>query len=185
MRTAAFIGILMCVWLLGCFGKPDAQDMVQLTGNHPTAITAEPAGPIAPDRVLKMTITVKVRNPAALDRFLAEQQDPNSPNYQKWLTPQEFAERFGPDPAQFKALRDWLVEQEFKIVSADLAQRSITFTGTGDQAERVFHTKIMTYPGGSYANVTDPSIPAQFAGVIGVIGGLDNMTRTVPLATHR
>ncbi len=57
--------------------------------------------------------------------------------------------------------------------------------GRANQAERVFRTKIVTYAGGdSYANATDPYIPAQFAGVIGAISGLDNVMRSVPLSTH-
>src|SRR2546425_8709160 len=32
---------------------------------------------------------------ADLERFLAEQQDPSSPHYHEWLTPQQFGERFG------------------------------------------------------------------------------------------
>ena len=31
----------------------------------------------------------------ALEQFLAEQQDPSSPHYHEWLTPQQFGERFG------------------------------------------------------------------------------------------
>ena len=32
---------------------------------------------------------------AALDRLLADQQTPSSPNYHKWLTPEQYADRFG------------------------------------------------------------------------------------------
>lgn len=160
-----------------------AEEMVPLVGNHPTQITAKPTGEIAPDRMLTMTIALKLRDAEGLKRLLAEQQDPNSPNYHRWLTPQEFSTRFGPDPAQFEAVRDWLIRQEFEIVSSNLEQRAITFRGRADQAERVFHTKIMAYSGDSYANVSDPYIPARFANVIGAIGGLDNMMRAVP-ASH-
>jgi subtilase family serine protease len=170
--------------LLCCFGAQGAEEMVQLSGNHPTGIVGEPTGDIAPDRTLKMTITLKVRDPEALNRLLSEQQDPASPNFHKWLTPQEFNARFGPDPAQFKAVHDWLVANEFEIVAENLDQRTITFTGRASQAQRVFRTKIVTYAGDSYANVTDPHIPAQFANVIGAIGGLGNVLRSVPLAPH-
>lgn len=132
--------------------------------------------------MLTMTITMKVRDTERVNRLLAEQQDPNSPNYHRWITPQEFSARFGPDPVQFKAVRDWLIRQEFEIVSSNPDQRSITFKGRADQAERVFNTKIMTYSGTSYANLSDPWIPARFAGAIGAIGGLHNMMHAVPLS---
>ncbi len=159
--------------------------MVQLKGNHPTGIVGAPTGEIAPDRMLKMTITLKLRDAEALNRLMSEQQDPASPNFHKWLTPQEFSARFGPDSAQFRAVHDWLVANEFKIVAENIDQRSITFTGRASQAERVFRTRIVTYAGGeSYANTTDPYIPAQFVGVIGAISGLDNVMRSMPLSTH-
>jgi len=44
----------------------------------------------------------------------------------------------------------------------------------------VFKTRIVTYAGGAYANVDDPSIPAPFAGIIAAISGLDNTARAVP-----
>ncbi len=158
--------------------------MVKLTGNHPANIVGEPTGSIDPKRILTMMITLKVRDQEALNRFLSEQQDPSSANYHKWLTPQEFSARFGPDPAQFQALRDWLTAQGLEVVSSSPQQRSITFKGTAEKAESVFDTKIVTYADGSYANVTDPSIPARFAPVIGAIGGLDNVMRAVPLQSR-
>lgn len=182
MRTASLPTILTCAWLLIWGGISAAEEMVQLTGNQPTGIVGEPTGEIAPDRMLTMTITLKLRDPEGLNRLLSEQQDPGSPNYHRWLTPQEFSARFGPDPAQFNAVRDWLIRQEFEIVSSEPDQRSITFRGRADQAERVFNTKIMMYPGDSYANTSDPYIPARLAGAIGAIGGLDNMMRAVPLS---
>ncbi len=156
-----------------------AHQTVKLTGNHPR-IAAQPAGPIAPGRILTMAVVFKTRNPAELSQFLAEQQDPSSPNYHRWLTPQEFARRFGPDPEQVKAVRDWLAACGFEIVSWSPPQRSITFKGSADLAERVFKTRILTYAGGAYANADDPSIPARFAGIIAAISGLDNTARAVP-----
>jgi subtilase family serine protease len=32
---------------------------------------------------------------AELDKLLEQQQDPSSPNYHRWLSPDEFADRFG------------------------------------------------------------------------------------------
>ncbi len=68
-------------------GAPGAEEMVQLSGNHPTGIVGEPTGEIAPDRMLKMTVTLKLRDPEALNRLLSEQQEPGSPNFQKMANP--------------------------------------------------------------------------------------------------
>jgi subtilase family serine protease len=116
--------------------------------------------------------------------LLAEQQDPKSPNYHKWLTPDEFSQRFGPDPAEARAVSDWLTSVGFNVTSVDLKSRSIKFTGSVADAERVFTTTISKFgDGSSYANTTDPQIPSQFVGIIGAIDGLDNMRRAIP-ASH-
>ena len=49
---------------------------------------------------LKLTIVLGVRNQAALEQLLADQQNPASSQYRKWLTPKEFANRFGPSDQQ-------------------------------------------------------------------------------------
>jgi len=36
---------------------------------------------------------------AALEQLLKEQQDPASPNYHNWLTPETYADRFGASAA--------------------------------------------------------------------------------------
>ncbi len=181
MRSIAVAFTLAFVVSLIFVAAGHANQTVKLIGNHP-AITAEPAGPIAPDRVLTMTMTFKTSNPEELHRLLSEQQDPSSPNYHRWLTPEEFSRRFAPDPKQVEAVRDWLVSQGFEIVSSAPRQRSIVFNGRAGLAEQVFKTRILTYPGNVYANVRDPSVPARFAGIIGAIGGLDNTVRAVPAA---
>jgi subtilase family serine protease len=180
--TAA--GILACTLLLACPATADMQNMVKLVGNHPTGVVGEPTGRMAPQRMLTITVTLKLRDQEGLQRLLSQQQNPSSPDYRRWLTPQEFSSRFGPDPSQFKAVRHWLAAQGFEIESSSMERRSITVKGSAGLAERVFQTEIMTYAGDSYANAADPSIPAQFATVIGAISGLDNIAHAVPLSSR-
>src|SRR4051812_20520068 len=44
---------------------------------------------------LTMTLRPAAEQEAELVKLLAEQQDPASPNYHQWLTPEQFADRFG------------------------------------------------------------------------------------------
>src|SRR2546428_9134549 len=45
---------------------------------------------------------------ADLDAFLAQQQDPSSPHYHEWLTPEQFGERFGASAADIGVIAKWL-----------------------------------------------------------------------------
>lgn len=53
-------------------------------------------------------VGLRGRNAGALDALLAAQQDPASPEYQRWLTPKEFGERFGATPKDLKRVERWL-----------------------------------------------------------------------------
>src|ERR1700735_5502274 len=71
-----------------------------LEGNHPNE-AADIAGQTnaSPTAPLEMRLTMALRNRAELTRLLADQQDPASPDYHRWLTPDQFAARFGPSDA--------------------------------------------------------------------------------------
>lgn len=102
----------------------------------------------------------------ALDTLLAEQQDPSSPNHQKWLTPDEFASRFGMSEADLGEVRAWLNAQGLSVQETSRSQNEISFRGTAAQIETAFLTEIRRYRIGDrlhYANATEPSVPAAFS----------------------
>lgn len=160
-----------------------AQARVPLVGNHPPQLDRfASAGLADPARPLTMALTLKLRNPATLDQLLAEQQDPSSPNYHQWLTPDEFATRFGPAAADLQTAENWLAAQGFTVTSADLARRTIAFTGTVAQASQAFDVAILSLAGGDrYGNADDPELPPQIAGMVESLRGLDNLHAAIPL----
>jgi pseudomonalisin len=157
--------------------------LVALPGNHPNELSSlHPAGRANPAARLALQLTLALRNRGALQQLLRDQQDPASPNYHRWLTPAQFTARFGPSPHDLDAVSQWLGEQGFKITDANLAGRYVRFSATVADAQRAFATNIMTFGDGasSYANVTDPLIPARLSGIISSVSGLDNFLHTVP-----
>src|ERR1043166_1918179 len=47
---------------------------------------------------LNLAIGLPLRNPEALTNLLRDIYDPASPRYHQYVTPEQFAERFGPSP---------------------------------------------------------------------------------------
>ncbi len=153
---------------------------VALMGNHPVADFTN-FRPADKDRRLTLQIVFAIRNKPALDKLLAAQQDPNSPQYHHWLTPNEFTAKFGPNLSDVRAVAEWLKSQRFAAISAESEDRSIRFNSTVSDAERAFGVAIVTSANGLiYANTSDPLIPARFARVIARIEGLDSMRAVVP-----
>ncbi len=77
---------------------------------------------------------------AALETLLAQQQDRSSPNYHKWLTPQEFGEQFGASESDIQKITSWLQSQGFQIDNVANGRNVIQFSGNAAQVQvRVSH----------------------------------------------
>jgi pseudomonalisin len=180
--TLGRIRLLAAVAVLIAAGPAIAQT-VPLAGNHPTEVEKwRPVGWADPDQTLVMRVRFATHHRRALEKLLAEQQDPKSARYHHWLKPAEFADRFGPRPSDIKRVQEWLELNGFQILSTNAAGRYTEFSGPEWMVERGFHTGIATFADGhAYANLTDPLIPPEFAGVIDSIQGLDNLQHSLPL----
>src|ERR1700686_3914870 len=110
-----------------------------------------------------------------LDNLLAQQQDRSSPNYHKWLTPAQFADRFGMTRGDIQRVTAWLQSQGFAVTSVANSRNEISFDGTVSQVEVSFHTEIHNYLVNDeihIANATNPSVPAALADSVLHIGHL-------------
>jgi len=112
-----------------------------------------------------------------LTRLLAEQQDRNSPNYHKWLTPEQWADRFGLSVNDVRKLTTWLKGQGFTSIHVARGRNWILFSGTAAQIQSAFGTEIHHFNVNGemhVANSTSPKIPSALSGVVTGIRGLDD-----------
>jgi subtilase family serine protease len=113
----------------------------------------------------------------ALKQLLAEQQDRKSPNFRKWLTPEQFADRFGLSPNDIEKLTAWLKSRGFKVLNVARARNFISFSGTAAQVQSAFGTELHRYNVNGemhVANATAPRIPKALAGIVSGLRGLDD-----------
>ncbi len=170
--------------------KIDETDRVVLPGNvHPEARAEYDAGPSDPTLPMKgMILLLKIapEKQAALDRLAAEQQDSSSPNYHKWLTPEEFGERFGRSAQEIATVEGWLISHGFSIDNTDINSTlkrggvRINFSGTAANVDSAFHAQMHDYLVNGqlrHANSTDPSIPRALADVVAGPVALHNFPR--------
>jgi uncharacterized protein (TIGR03437 family) len=105
---------------------------------------------------------------ASLDQLLAGRQDPASPNYHKWLTPEQYAGRFGVSSTDIDQIKAWLESEGLSVKAVARSRTWLTFSGTAVQVNTAFKTRIDRFDvnGAShFANAIDPSIPAALAGI--------------------
>ena len=82
-------------------------------------------GRVDPNFELPYITLLTVPTPAqhkALNELLANQQNPHSVSYHKWLTPEEYADQFGLSQNDMNKLSTWLKSQGFSIVRTARAQ---------------------------------------------------------------
>jgi len=112
-----------------------------------------------------------------LQKLLTEQQDHASPNYHKWLTPEQFANRFGLASSDIAQVTRWLESEGFTVNRVARGRTQIVFTGSVARIESVFHTELHTYLINGethFANATDLLIPEALQGVILGVRNLDD-----------
>ena len=165
----------------------DARRTVILRGSVPRQ--AEPRfdqGAVEPDFQLgniTLLLTPSPEQQAALEQLLAEQQDPASPNFHNWLTPEAYADRFGASAADFEKLTAWVRDQGFSVKYAAKGRDFISFSGTASQVRTALHTEVHRYRLGTanhFANATDISVPAAIEPLVGGVMGLHDFRPKAP-----
>jgi subtilase family serine protease len=137
-------------------------------------------GPVDPSLQLTYVTLETVPSPAqqkALSKLLADQQDRRSPNYHKWLTVSEYADRFGLSSSDINKLTAWLKSQGFSIVRVANGRNWIAFSGTAAQVERTFNVAIHNFKVDGeihFSNINPPSIPVALRGIVSGFRGLSD-----------
>jgi uncharacterized protein (TIGR03437 family) len=148
-----------------------------LRGNkRPEAIPQNDRGPVAATMRIDYA-TLYLKPAPGLANFLADQQNPSSPNYHRWLTPEQFADRFGLTGNDTGKITAWLQSQGLTVHDIARGRHWITFSGTAALMGQAFHTQLRHYQvngADHFANSTDLSIPAAFDPVISAVGGLND-----------
>ncbi|HZQ34761.1 MAG TPA: protease pro-enzyme activation domain-containing protein [Dehalococcoidia bacterium] len=136
--------------------------------------------PAAAGQPITLTLGLTRTNQAGFDAFLADVQNPQSPQYRHFLSQQQLADRFGPSPAAVAAVRAFMEAQGFRLVQDSANRLTLTFQGTRQQAEAAFAVTIGDFQLGGrgfFANTGDPAVPSTVAPFIGAVAGLNNLAR--------
>jgi subtilase family serine protease len=179
LKLALVLGLLG--GLVGLRDQPALAEPADDSGR--AEAIAQLSAPIAPDRELAITIMLKRRNQTALEDLIQAEQDPSSPSYHQWLTPDDFASRFGPTEDQLERITGWLAANGFTVDSVALGNRLIRAHAAAATAAPALGVKFVASSDGRlFANLNDPHLPAAVAGLVEWVGGLDNLKAQVTYA---
>jgi len=186
LQTAILFGLVLDVVILRAqpnriVGPIDGSQPVVLPGSVP--FQGQPQydkGPVDPS--FPMTYVTLFMKPTAaqqqaLAQLLADQQDRSSSKYHQWITPEQYADSFGLNPADMDKIANWLEAEGFTVRYKARGRDGIAFSGTAGQISSTFHTEIHRYlvQGQThFASAANPSIPAALSGIVVGLQGLND-----------
>lgn len=150
---------------------------------HPLARPEFDRGTAPPDLPMNRMLLVLKRSPeqeAALRKLLDDQQDQASPQYHRWLTPQQFGRQFGPADQDIQVVTLWLQSHGFQVAEVSKGRTVIEFSGSAGQVQEAFHSAIHKFVirgEEHWANASDPQIPEALTPVVAGVHTLHNFRK--------
>jgi Pro-kumamolisin, activation domain/Bacterial Ig-like domain (group 3) len=169
----------------------DESQLTTLKGNtHHLARREFDLGTAPATLPMQRMLLVLKRSPEqqlALRKLLDDQQDKHSPNYHKWVTPEEFGQKFGPNDADMQTITGWLQAHGFEVGTTK-GRTVLEFSGSASQVREAFHTTIHKYivkGEQHWANASDPEIPAALVPAIAGVATLHNFYKKPTLQWNK
>ncbi|MGA3370718.1 MAG: Ig-like domain repeat protein [Terracidiphilus sp.] len=159
----------------------DESSLTTLRGNtHPLAQAKYDQGPAPgsmPASRLILVLARSTQQEAALQTYLQSVQDASSPNFHRFLSPEQFGLSFGVGEADLQSIQGWLGGHGFTVNKVSKGRMTIEFSGTVEQVQSAFHTSLHSYAVNGeqfWANAADPQIPSALAPVVSGLASLNS-----------
>lgn len=188
-RGRKFIGLLVFFGMVSAFQNfSSSETPVRLTNHVPLkAISrAQHVGRMDKNSNLSLSISVNLRNQAALADFIGRVHDPRDPLYGKYINPTQFAQAYGPTLDDMSAVTDYMTEHGLRVTKT--ISNIIDVQGSVADIENAFSLEMHQYLTSenqmAFAPSIDPLVTADIAGRIIGISGLDSFSKP-KIHSHR
>lgn len=182
-RSLPNASLLLASFLLaGSFAEAQNRRMLPAHLAAPANATAIAVVPSSQD--IKFGLTLPLRNEAALQVLLKAQKDPNSSQYRRFLSRQEFVDKFAPTEADYDRVITFAKAQGFTISRTFENRLLVNVSGTPGQINKAFATRLKIYNNDLeqhtyYAPDAEPSVDSAVP-ILSVVG-LSTQNRPHPM----
>jgi subtilase family serine protease len=179
----------------GLYARPrviqavDEANRVTLGGNtYPKARPENDRGAVANNFAMGHMFLQLKRSPeqeVMVQQYLDSLETKGSPNFHRWMSAQEFGERFGLAKTDLDAVVWWLDSHGLHVNGVYPSGMLIDFSGTAAQVRETFQTEIHYFEVKGkrhFGNISDPRIPAALAPVVAGVVSLHDFR---PHPMHR
>jgi Pro-kumamolisin, activation domain/IPT/TIG domain len=190
VRRHAGLPVAILTVLAGLGGTFAAAPASHAAGRTPRVTLSASAAPQLPrgatrlgalpgTSALTVDVTLRVRNQAALNAYLAGLSDQGSPLFRHYLAPGQFGPMFGATGAQVAAVDSALRAAGLSPGPVSANGLSIPVTAAAAALDQALGTSLIRYQltGGrvAYANTSAPSVPAPVASLVSGVVGLNTL----------
>ena len=187
LAAAAAGAMLVPAGLIAAPAAAQSSGSRPLVGSAPRWVSsAQRVGSADPASVLRVRLTLAPRDAAGAQTYAAAVSTPGSASYGRYLTPAQYAARFGPAATTLAAAKAFAAAAGLHVDAA--ANDALTVSGTVANLQRAFGTQLALFSrnGRSVrAPIADVSVPAALAGkVLAVTGLTDTAGQIRPHTVH-
>lgn len=128
-------------------------------------------------KTINLTIGLPLRDREGLTNLLQQLYDPASPNFRRYLTPEQFTQRFGPTVEDYQAVVSFAKTHGLLVTGEHSSRTLVNVKGTVAAIERTFHVTLNEYQHPTeartfYAPNAEPSLDLTVP--VLSVSGLDN-----------
>src|SRR5882757_1394914 len=137
---------------------------------------------------LSVAMTLSLRNETQLDSLLQRLYDPQSPDYRRFLTVEQFTGQFGPTEADYRAVISFAESRGLTVKASTPNRLVIEAIGSVAAIESAFRVKMQVYRHPTenrtyYAPDLEPAVDASLK--VAGISGLSNFAPPRPMDLKR
>jgi kumamolisin len=140
--------------------------------------------PVDANQEIGVTLCLPLSDPKGAAEFARRVSTPGDALFHEYITPEEFAARYGANAADYAALKEWAASAGLKISQESVARTVLSVRGTVGQLQTIFKTQLNKYrgPDGSefYSASFSPTIPSEIATKVSSVLGLSGSRQYAP-----
>lgn len=175
-RTRSLLAIATA-GLMAVAALPAAAPVAAQGGTITNELAPSSLGIADPDTRITFDLVLAARDPEASRQYAADLYDPASPDYRRFLSPEQIGERFGPTDETLAQVRRVVTDAGLEVVSVPPQRTRLIASGSADAVGAFLGVPIETFQdartGSTYhAAATEPVVPASLATVVTGVAGL-------------
>jgi len=149
---------------------------------------AKVVGRLPVDQIMQLAVVLPLADRAGLQSFNRDIYNPSSPNFQHFLTPQQFAEKFGASQADYDTVVRFAKSHGFDVVGGTREGSLVQIRGPVSAVEAAFHVNMLTYQHPTenrvfYAPDKEPTTDMSVN--LWHVAGLDNYSIPHPMLSRK